>query len=319
MLGSMTPAPTMRPLRPVPRRSIRPWAGRRLGRADEHVGELWLAGPDSLVDASDGRTLTLDELAASAGEALVGGRAMRLLGSRFPLLVKVIDAAAWLSLQVHPSDELAVELYGEGRLGKTEAWLVLDAAPGTLLVTGLRRDLPEATLRRTIRDGTVGRTDCETLPCVPGDALLIEAGTVHAIGTGAFVYEIEQPSDVTFRLSDWDRPASAERPLHVAQALRAIRPERHAVPVGRDWRLDGGALSVRELRLEICAVPSAAARRPAGESLEIVTAVRGRAELSGDGWREVLEPFDTLVVPASIAEYRIVGPAGGLVCVGTVP
>lgn len=319
MLAPMEIASPMRPLRPIPRPSVRPWAGLRLGDEDEHVGELWLAGPDSVVEVADGHELTLDEVAASAGEGFVGTRAMRLLGPRFPLLVKVIDAAEWLSLQVHPSDELALELYGEGRLGKAEAWLVLDASPGSQLVTGPRRDLPEAELRGAIRDGAVGRAHCDTRPCVPGDVLLLEAGTMHAIGAGAFVYEIEQPSDLTFRMSDWGRPATAERPLHVAAALRAIRPEARAVPVGRDWRLDGGALSVREFRLEIAAVPTAAARRPAGESLEVVTAIRGRAELGGHGWHEVLEPYETLVVPASVAEYRIEGPAGGLVCVGTVP
>ena len=312
----------MRPLRPIPRRSIRPWAGGRLGREDEHVGELWLAGPDSVVDTEEGRSLTLGELAASTGEAFVGTRAMRLLGPRFPLLVKVIDAAEWLSLQVHPSDELAAELYGAGHLGKTEAWLVLDAEPGSALVTGPRRDLPEEELRRAIREGAVGRAHCDTRPCVPGETLLLEAGTMHAIGPGVFVYEIEQPSDLTFRMSDWGRHATRERPLHVTESLRAIRPSAHAIPAGEGWRLDGDALTVREFRLELLellAVSAPAVRRPAGESLEIVTAIRGRAALDGDGWRETIAPYETLVIPASVAEYGIEGPAGGLVAIGTVP
>ncbi len=259
---SVDPSALRRPLRPIPFRSVRPWAGGRLGAPGEDIGELWLAGPGSIVDvagageAGAGGTgsaspMTLDELAAAVGPALVGERGMRLLGPRFPLLVKVIDAAEWLSLQVHPDDALAAELYGEGQLGKAEAWLVLDAEPGATLVTGPRLGLAEADLRAAIRDGVVDREHCDERPCLPGDALMLRAGTMHAIGPGTFVYEIEQPTDRTFRMSDWGRPATAERPLHVAESLRAIRPERHALPAGRDWRLDGGALTVPEFRLEI--------------------------------------------------------------------
>jgi mannose-6-phosphate isomerase len=323
MLGRVTAAidarALTRPLRPFPHGSLRPWAGTRLGRPDAHVGELWLAGPGLVVKVAGVGRRTLDELAAVAGAALVGERGMALLGARFPLLVKLIDAAEWLSLQVHPSDEVAAELYGPGALGKAEAWLVVDAEPGASLVTGPRHGLPEADLRAAILDGLVGREHCAEQPCAPGDVLLLEAGTMHAIGPGTFVYEIEQPSDLTFRMSDWGRPATAERPLHVAESLRAIRPAAHAVPVGHDWRLDGGALEVREFRLEVVATPAAVRRAPAGRSLEIVTAIRGRVELVGDGWRETLEPYATVVVPAAVAAYRVEGPQDGLACIGSVP
>ena len=319
----------MLPLRPIPHRSLRPWAGHRLADAAEHVGELWVAGPGSVVESPvDGGTangatpagrVTLDDLAASEGAAFVGGRAIALLGARFPLLVKLIDAGDWLSLQVHPDDTLAAELYGPTAVGKTEAWLVVDAEPGAVLVTGPRRDLDAAELRRAIEDGAVGLGHCETSAARPGETLLLHAGTMHAIGAGSLVYEIEQPSDITFRMSDWGRPATAERPLHVAESLRAVRPDAHAVPVGRGWRLDGGALTVRELRLEIADLRAPATRRPAGETLEIVTAIRGPVELSGDGWQERLEPLETLVVPASVPEYRLERAPGALAAIGSIP
>jgi mannose-6-phosphate isomerase len=167
----------------------------------------------------------------------------------------------------------------------------------------------------------VGREHCEERPCAAGDVLLVRSGTMHAIGPGTLVYEIEQPSDVTFRMSDWGRPATAARPLHVRESLRAIRPDRHADPVGHDWRLDGEALTVPEFRLELVDAGPAAApsRSPGGETLQIVTAVRGRVEVRGDGWREVLEPFDTIVVPAAVPAYRISGSADGMACIGSVP
>ena len=116
----------------VPSASPRPWAGTRLGPG---IGERWLAGPASVVTIGDGFTPTLDELAAAWGPSLVGTRGLERMGARFPLLVKVIDAAEWLSLQVHPTDELARRLYGPDAVGKAEAWVVLDADPGARLVT----------------------------------------------------------------------------------------------------------------------------------------------------------------------------------------
>jgi len=307
------------PLRPIPAPSIRPWAGHRLGEPADLVGELWLAGPDSLVETSSGDLVGLDAVAAATGAAFVGEAGFRLLGPHFPLIVKLIDAAAWLSLQVHPSDELAAELYGAGTLGKTEAWLVLDADPGAELITGPRTDLSEVELRAAVAVGTLGRDDCAVRPAVPGDTLLVEAGTLHAIGAGAFVYEIEQPSDLTFRISDWGRPPGPGRSLHPEESLRALRADAHAVPVGRDWQLDGGALGVREFRLEIAPLPGPIKRSPGGRSLEVVTVVKGEALVTGDGWLERLGRWQTLVVPASAAEYRIEGAAGGRVCIGSVP
>jgi mannose-6-phosphate isomerase len=302
------------PMRPIPAASVRPWAGRRLG---EGIGERWLAGPASVVGIAGGTQRTLDDLAAIHGADLVGSRAVALAGPRFPLLVKVIDAAAWLSLQVHPTDEIAATLYGSGSLGKTEAWLVLDAEPGGTLITGPARGLSEAGLRDVVGSGTMDRRHCEERPGRAGDAYLIPAGTIHAIGAGLFVYEIEQPSDLTFRISDWGRRATVVRPIHTREALLAVHPGSHAVPSGSGWRLDGGELRVREFRLELIDVP--AERRPGGLSVEVVTAVRGRVSLTGDGWHEVLDPLETLVIPATTPVYRLEPGDGAIAAVGSIP
>lgn len=278
-----------------------------------------MADPAALVEVEGLGTVSLDDLAEIDGEAFVGTAAMRRLGPRFPLLVKLIDAADWLSIQVHPSDDLAAELYGSRQLGKTEAWLVLDADPDARLVIGPRSDLGERELRDAVGAGRLGREHCDEQPARSGDALLIPTGTIHAIGAGVFVYEIEEPSDLTFRMSDWGRPATPDRPLHIEESLRAMRPENHAIRAGSAWRLDGGALEVPDFRLEVAEVPEATIRCPAGRSLHVLTSIRGQSEVSGDGWTEALEPFMTLVVPASDPGYRISGPPGGLVCVGSIP
>jgi mannose-6-phosphate isomerase len=315
---AVTP-PLLRPVRPVPVASLRPWAGTRLG---DGVGELWLAGPDSPVIEEGPRpapsdTETLGSLARRHGAAFVGRRGMALLGPRFPLLLKVIDAAGWLSLQVHPDDRLAGDLYGPDALGKTEAWVVLAAEPGARLVTGPREGTPEDELRAAIATGTLDRDRCADVEALPGDAFLVEAGTIHAIGAGTTVYEIEQPSDLTFRISDWGRAPTPSRPLHTAEALRAIVPEARVEPVGRGWALDGGRLDARPFRLEI--VGPGTTRAPAGESLEAVTAVGGPVTLRGEGWEEALEELETVVVPALVDGYEVDPGPRARAFVGTIP
>jgi mannose-6-phosphate isomerase len=304
------------PYRPLPAPSVRPWAGTRLGAADAHVGELWLAGPESMV-VVDGVGQTLDTLAEKDGETLVGTQGVTLLGRRFPLLIKVIDAADRLSLQVHPDDALARELYGSDAVGKAEAWLVIDAKPGASLVTGPSPQVGPPALMAAVGAGEADLRHCRRSPAVPGDTWLLRPGTMHAIGAGTFVYEIEQPSDLTFRISDWGRPGG--RALHVAEALRALRPTQVAELSGTGFRLDGGALETPQLRLELPELDGPVTRQPAGRTCEVVTSIRGTVDVAGDGWNEVLEPMDTLVVPASVDRYTLRGSGGALACVGTVP
>jgi mannose-6-phosphate isomerase len=306
----------MRPLRPIPAASVRPWAGTRLGPAGAQVGELWLAGPASTVVTPDG-SRTLDELAAGWGAGLVGDRGLALLGSRFPLLAKLIDAGDWLSLQVHPDDALARELYGPDAVGKTEAWLVIEADEGAELVTGPADDVGEPELRAAIAAGEATHRHCRRRPAVAGDTLLLRAGTLHAIGAGTFVYEIEQPSDLTFRISDWGRATG--RALHLAEAQRAIRPELHAEPSGRAFQLDGGALEAGLFRLELPDLATPLVRAPGGHTPEVVTAIRGTVQLEGDGWTETLAPYETAVVPAVVPAYELRGGPDVIACIGSLP
>lgn len=303
------------PFSPVPVTSVRPWAGHRLALADEHIGELWLAGPASLV-APGGPTL--DELAAARGATLVGQRGMALLGPRFPLLVKLIDAADWLSLQVHPGDALARELYGPDAVGKTEAWVVLDGTQATPFVTGPASGLGPDQVRAVIADGTMGLRHCTTTVAAAGDVLLLRAGTIHAIGAGALVYEIEQPSDLTFRISDWGRPTG--RTLHTAESLRAVDPAAHAEPRGSGFVIDGGMLEVPEFRLELVrGGVDPTTRTPAGRSLEVLTVLGGSAVVRGAGWSETLTAPATLVVPAAVPSYRLEPAADALIAIAGIP
>jgi mannose-6-phosphate isomerase len=310
------PVDLSRPLRPTPFLSLRPWAGSRLGAG---VGEVWVAGPGSIVVLEDGSSATLDELAADAGEAMVGSAGLALLGPRFPLLAKLIDTADWLSLQVHPDDELARRLYGPQAVGKDEVWLVLDAAASARVVVGAARTLERGGVAALIAGGTMDLAVCEVRSLVRGEALDVRAGTIHAIGPGSFIYELEQPSDLTFRISDWGRPPTPGRPLHLAEAGQAVDASLHAEVVGKQWRLDDDKLEGRRIRLELVRAGLPAIRRPGGRSPEIVTAVGGEVTLAGAGFSMSLAPLETAVLPAAIGSCEVVLGADAMAVIGSLP
>jgi mannose-6-phosphate isomerase len=158
---------------------------------------------------------------------LVRGHAHDLLGvhaglPQFPLLIKFLDAHDRLSVQVHPDDELARVFVPEER-GKAEAWVILAAEPNSAIYAGLKSGVDEAALRLALARGTV--EDClNRLPVAAGDCLNIPAGTVHAIGEGVLLAEVQQSSDLTFRLFDWNRLGTdgKPRPVHVEEAVACV-------------------------------------------------------------------------------------------------
>jgi mannose-6-phosphate isomerase len=152
------------------------------------------------------------------------------LTTRFPLLVKFLDAATALSVQVHPDDARAARL-DPPDAGKTEAWVVVEAAPGSTIYAGLKAGVDRVQLAAAIAQGRCA--DClHSFTASPGDCMFVPAGTVHALGAGLLVAEIQQSSDVTFRLFDWNRvgPDGRPRPLHVEQGIDAI--DFHRSPLG---------------------------------------------------------------------------------------
>ena len=203
------------------------WGGRRLGTVlgkpigpEGDYAESWEVA-DHGIDQSvviDGALAgrRLGQLVEEFGVALTGGESPV---RRFPLLLKYLDAHRVLSVQVHPNDAQAAVLQPPD-LGKTEAWVVLAADPGSVLYAGLRSGVGRADLEVAVRDGTVADL-LHVIEPTAGDCLFIPAGTVHAIGAGLMVAEIQQASDVTFRLFDWNRngPDGTPRRLDVEAAL----------------------------------------------------------------------------------------------------
>lgn len=188
-------------------------------------GESWevsgLVGDESMIINGFLAENNLNELLEIYMTELVGEKNYEKYGLGFPLLIKFIDAQDNLSVQVHPNDELAQRKYGQS--GKTEMWHVIASEPGSGLYVGFNKTVSKAQFEEAIANGTVEEV-LQFYPVQPGDTFMIPAGTVHAIGKGVLLAEIQQPSDITFRVFDWNRvdDEGNSRELHVQEALEAI-------------------------------------------------------------------------------------------------
>lgn len=207
-----------------------PWGGTRLRNwlqstiwpTEEKVGEAWLLSDhalhQSMVLNGPLAGMTLGELMATRGQDLLG-----FSTPRFPLLIKLLDAAENLSVQVHPDNEQARQ-WAPKEGGKSEAWYVLESSPDAAIYLGLKTGLNRATFLRELGNGTLQLCLNHYVPR-PGDCFNVPAGSVHALGGGTVVLEVQQTSDATFRLFDWNRvDASGQpRPLHLEAGLACIK------------------------------------------------------------------------------------------------
>ena len=230
--------PSLYPLRFEPIFQYRLWGGRRLGAwlskplpGDGPIGEAWvLSDRDdhaSLVADGPLKGATLTQLMARSKGQILGDLAARF--DRFPLLLKFLDVRQMLSVQVHPSDD-KTQLIPAGERGKTEAWVVLEADPGCRIYAGLKPGVTAQDLRAL----TTRTADDRLASFKPeaGQGVLIEAGGVHSLGDGVMVFEVQENSDVTFRLYDWghvDAKTGQPRPLQVDQALASVDFDQGAI------------------------------------------------------------------------------------------
>ncbi|HZL51561.1 MAG TPA: type I phosphomannose isomerase catalytic subunit [Terracidiphilus sp.] len=220
------------PLRFEPIYQYRLWGGRRLASllsaplpGDGPIGEAWVLSDrtdhQSVITNGQLKGQTLGQVIEQFREQLMGKLSSRF--HCFPLLLKFLDAREMLSVQVHPSDDPS-ELIPAGVTAKTEAWVVIEAEKGSQIYAGLKSGTTAGILRESLCDGTIAEHLVSISP-KSGDAVFIPAGTVHTLGNDVVVFEVQQNSDVTFRLYDWGHidPETAEpRPLQVDQAFACI-------------------------------------------------------------------------------------------------
>ena len=295
------------PLQLIPQYRDYVWGGQRL-RPGQLTAEAWVVYEGDRIASGPYAGQTLAEVAAEDADGLLGSRSAAQTGVRFPLLIKILDCAQWLSLQVHPDDEVAERLEGPGTFGKTEAWHVLDAAAGAQLIAGMRPETTAEALTAAIRGGTI--LDWVQYQDVqPGDTIFMPARTIHALGPGLLIYEVQQTSDITYRVFDWNRPATPGRVLHIEKSLAVANPSA-AAPVRQAPALSTGEpvelVACPYFRLELIAAQGQPiAMATAGRTFHALTVIEGAAEIRSPAGRLVLNRFDSAVVPAACSRYEI--------------
>lgn len=254
--------------------------------------------------------LTLNEYLQKMGSAALGKNAAAF--AQFPVLIKFIDAASPLSIQVHPSDEYALEV--EHEYGKTEMWYVLDCEEGASLYFGVEKELTPEEFAARIENNTL--TDVlRKVPVHPGDVFFIEAGTIHAIGAGILICEIQQNSNTTYRVYDYGRVGADGKPreLHVekAKAVSRLTPNEPGVGAGETTAVPGGTVQP----LAACKYFTTRRLEVTGEmtldvddsSFVSLVATEGTGEVRGEN----TVPFvrgDSLFVPAGSGSVTVTGP-----------
>jgi mannose-6-phosphate isomerase len=298
----------------------RVWGGRRLADlyakplpAGKVVGESW-----EITDRPEGVSVIANgPLAGRDLRWAMEHHADEMLGrlpssaGRFPWLIKILDCEDDLSLQVHPPASVAPSLNGEP---KTEMWFVADARPGSKLYVGLRRGTTRSAFEAALRHGHVA--DCfHVVPVTPGDTMFVPGGRVHALGRGNVIFEIQQNSDTTYRVFDWNRLGldGNLRPLHVEQSLASIDfNDFEPLLVNFPWQVDAGAdkrqlvqhplFNVSHHRLNAAGCLPV---RSDGTGPTVVGVIRGEVEIVSEATIIQRQAGEFALLPASLARCEL--------------
>lgn len=300
------------------------WGGQRLKELfnrefqEDRVGESWDVACHengmSVVSNGKHKGKRLDKLIEEYGRELLGSSLKDKDIAKFPLLIKIIDASDVLSVQVHPQDEYAA-LHENGELGKTEMWYVIDAKPGAQLYFGIKAGTGFDEFREAILNGHLEPYLCP-VDIKKGDVLYIPAGMVHAIGPGILICEIQQNSDTTYRVFDWNRLDNEgnQRELHIDKALDVIDFE------GLHSSEKTKGIDVKEkngIRTYLAACPYFAIEKldikgsieeeANGEKFHILTVIEGQGCIDYDGEMQTFKRGDSIMIPACLGDYSING------------
>ncbi|SDO80150.1 type I phosphomannose isomerase catalytic subunit [Selenomonas ruminantium] len=299
------------------------WGGNRLRNeygkesALDKVAESWELSCHedglSLVDSGENKGKTLASLLEGPGKEMLGTKAAEL--DYFPLMIKLIDAKKDLSVQVHPDNEYAWRV--EGEQGKTEMWYVVDAEPGASLIYGFKEKISKEEFQQRIEDNTLLEV-CNQVPVHKGDVFFIEAGTLHAIGAGILICEVQQSSNLTYRVYDYGRLGTDGKPrqLHIDKALDVTRLE--LPPQVSQTLMDIDIFPHMDVKLladcEYFKVyhgrlQGDSAMHTGTDSFHCLTVLEGAVKLSGGGEKLTLSKGATAFVPAGLGTYQLQGQA----------
>jgi mannose-6-phosphate isomerase len=270
------------------------------------IAEVWALYENNSVIGGVFAGRTLAELTTEYPIEILGTHVKAQGNERFPLLIKLLDCASWLSLQVHPNDEQAWRLEGSQFMGKTEAWHILHAQPDAQLIAGIKPNTSTEAVHAAIGNETILDL-VEYHHAQTGDTIFMPAGTIHALGPGLLIYEVQQTSDLTYRVFDWDRPQVNGRVLHIEKSIAVTNPQSQG-QITRQQDEGNATISLVQcpyFHLEMLSAPQE--RDTNRESFHALTVIDGTASISTLENEVTLRKFDTVLVPAICGRYRLDG------------
>ena len=313
----MSKTPKLYPLKFEPILKEKVWGGNRLASiyqketTHDSIGESWelsgVAGSVSVIANGPLKGMTLIEALEKYTSQLVGDTVYKHFGNEFPLLFKFIDAKSDLSVQLHPNDELARERHNS--FGKTEMWYILEAEKDARLILGFNRNVTQAEYESYLSENNITAI-LHSEEVVKGDSFFIKTGTVHAIGAGIVLAEIQQTSDVTYRIYDWDRSGmdGEMRELHTDLAIDAI-----------DYSVSDAKCSYKNVEntaVEICKSPYFHTNKlvltknfqpslTAKNTFTVYMCIEGNAVIHCEGSSEEIRKGETMLIPACLEAITI--------------
>ncbi|MDB9782941.1 class I mannose-6-phosphate isomerase [Winogradskyella sp.] len=291
------------------------WGGEKLKEEfnkksnSKELGESWeistVPGDISIVSRGELKGQSLQEILETYKEELLGHQNFKRFGTSFPLLIKFIDAKEDLSIQLHPNDNLAKKRHNS--FGKTEMWYVMQADEDANLIVGFNKAMTKETYLKHLKEKTL--IDVLNFDNVKeGDTYFIEAGRVHAIGAGVLLAEIQQTSDVTYRVYDWDRVDSKgnERELHNDIALDAFdfnMKDDFRVSYKKSLNTDNTMVSCPFFTTNYIEITSKLKKENTKDSFIIYMCVAGVVSLITDTYKTQISKGETVLIPASLTNY----------------
>ena len=308
---------TLYPIKFKPILKERIWGGQKLNsllsKESElpNVGESWeisdVEGDASVVINGNLKGKSLKTLLELYKGDLIGNKNYEVFKNKFPLLIKFIDAKEDLSIQLHPNDELAAKRHNS--FGKTEMWYVMQADENSNLIVGFNQKTSPETYLKHLEDKTLTKI-LNFDKVKEGDTYFIEVGRVHAIGAGVMLAEIQQTSDITYRVYDWDRVDGNgnERDLHNDLAIDAIdfeMKDNFRVSYSKTENQSNEMVHCPYFTTNLIPINGCINRKNDNDSFIIYICVEGDAEISTDSFSEKIKKGETILIPAMIETYQI--------------
>jgi len=307
------------PLKFEPILKHRIWGGRKLKDVlqkeyadDQTIGESWelsgIEGDESVVINGELAGNTINDLLEIYMDELVGGKVFDQFGFTFPLLFKFLDANENLSIQVHPTDEIAEE---QDSFGKTEMWYVINAEEGAELIVGFSEPIDKDTFLQHMQNGTL-ESILKKEKVRSGDVFFIPAGLIHSIGKGILLAEIQQSSDLTYRIYDYNRvdENGNPRPLHIEQALEVIDFENHAnakVQYQKIVNQSASLVKCEYFTTNLLSFDKTISKDYSDlDSFVVLMCLSGSFEIKWDGGKELVSKGETILIPSELGQIDFI-------------